>query len=436
MTAIPRKRKMIYASDERPPGLRLMIYGLQGVAMATYPIVWGLALIGLSVDLTETQLAHFATATIFTIGLASLAQAAAGHRMGLLSGPNIVPAFAMITAVQAGYPLPEIFGGLAIGSALAVLLGLSGLASVLRQAFTPLAMGAIVMMIGLGTASVGASFMAQLGPLYFVVAIVLGLGIGYIGHATSGFVSTISVLTVVAVGYLIAIVTGHLDWSIVGRFPLVSPPHPLALGLAWPRTSVLIPTVIAMLASGIQGVMNTAALAQVVEEPFDTARIRPIMSVFGLIEGLVPSLLSATPLVTYAVNAGFVAATRVVSRYPTMLAGLILMTMSAFGPLSGFLAAMPKPVAGAVLLGVAGPAIGIGANLWRTGTAQFGDTEAFIVGFSVFLAVGWTALPADFVAQLPGWVAQIFGNSVLAVLVYVVVLEQVVFRSKNTDAQN
>jgi len=423
--------KIIYRSAEIPPWPKLIVYGLQGVAMATYPIAWGLAFVGFGLDLAGAQLATFVTATVFTVGLTTLAHALAGHRLGVLSGPHIVPAFTMLTAYQAGLPLAEVFGGLLVGAVLSVVLGLLGVANLLQRFFTPLVMGSLIVMIGLGTASVGVPFLTELGVPFLLLAVGLGVGIGYISFTLSGFVSTIAVLIIVVIGYVISIATGHLNWQLVLDFPLISPPRLFLFGLAWPRPSILISAVVAMLVSGMQEIMHVSAIAQVADEPQAARRVKPALSVFGLVGGVIPSFLSATPLVTYAVNAGFIAATGVVSRYPMMVAGLLLMVISALGPLAGFLAAMPKPLAGAILLGVAGPVIGIGARFWRTGTPHFGDVEAFIVGFSIFLALGWQALPPEFVTQLPGWVSQVLGNPLIAVLVYVIVLEQVVFRKRN-----
>ncbi|MEM7348972.1 MAG: solute carrier family 23 protein, partial [Chloroflexota bacterium] len=376
---------MIYQSYERPPLLKLSIYSLQVVAMSTYAIVWGLAFIGLNINLSREQLAIFVTITIFSIGLSTLLQASVGHRIGLISGPNIVPAFTMLTAIESGLPFDELFGGFIVGGIVVTVLGWLGFVHYLQRFFTPLVMGTLVMMVGLGTATIGVNFLALLGPTFFVISIALALAVGYISYALSGFVSTIGVLLVVLLGYLIATVTGHLDWEFVGSFPLFTPPQGTIFGVAWPRLSILLPAILAMVISSMQAMAYILSSADVAEETVSEARIRPIMSVFGILETALPSFFSATPTVTYSTNTGFLAATRVSSRYPAILAGIILMIIGSLGPVSGFLAAIPEPVAGAILLGVAGPTIGIGAKLWRTGTPTFTNLHAFIVGFSLFL---------------------------------------------------
>lgn len=164
------------------------------------------------------------------------------------------------------------------------------------------------------------------------------------------------------------------------------------------------------------------------QEPFDSAWVRPIVSIFGLAQGLITSLLSATPSVTYAVDAGMIIATGVVNCYPTTVAGLILMVMSTLRPVIGFLAAMPKPVAGAILLGIEGRAIG--ANLSRTETSQLGHPRpSSLASPCSVLWAGNPWAPISWPDSRAGYL--IFDNPVITPLVHVIALEQLVFRRQS-----
>lgn len=89
------------------------------------------------------------------------------------------------------------------------------------------------------------------------------------------------------------------------------------------------------------------------------------------------------------------------------------------------MAAMPEPVAGAVLLGVASTLIGEGHNMWQE--VEFETREIFIVSFSVFLSLGMYHLPDDFYDQIPNVIGTILGNPVISVIILVILLEQVFF---------
>lgn len=97
------------------------------------------------------------------------------------------------------------------------------------------------------------------------------------------------------------------------------------------------------------------------------------------------------------------------------------------------MAAMPDAIAGAVLLGVASTLIGIGADNWAH-APKFETREIFIVGFSVFLSFGLNFLPDTFFETVPRLVGTLFKNPVIMVIILVIIMEQVVFREKKSDA--
>jgi hypothetical protein len=91
------------------------------------------------------------------------------------------------------------------------------------------------------------------------------------------------------------------------------------------------------------------------------------------------------------------------------------------------MAAMPKEVAGAVLLGFASPVIGIGASILNTAPA-FGRREQTLVGFAIFLSLGLHLLPEELWRQAPRLIETIFNNPVISVIIFVLVFEKIVFR--------
>lgn len=70
--------------------------------------------------------------------------------------------------------------------------------------------------------------------------------------------------------------------------------------------------------------------------------------------------------------------------------------------------------------------IGTGADIWRS--EEFGRREILIAGFSVFLSFGLSTLPQGFWDQVPRLASTVFSNPIIAVIIVVIVLEQVFFR--------
>jgi xanthine/uracil permease len=417
---------MRYGPNDRPSAQLLLVYGLQWVATATYPFIFGLAAVGLQLKFNHSELTAFTSATLFTIGLASLVQSLWGHRLAIISGPSILPALTIAAAVNSGTPLSQVWGAIVAASIAVGLLSLFGVVALLRRVLTPLALGALIMLIGLAIATIGMGLAADLGPLGFGLALLLGLGTGLISIYARGVVSTLGVLMAVVVGYLIFAATGQLNWQALSTAPIVQLPQFAVPAL--PGAAIFITMLIALLANAALAVGNGAAAAELAGGEFSASAAKRTVWLNAGIEGVLPPLIGAAPLVPYAISLGAVTLTRVATRYAVAVSGAILIVMSFFGPGAALLAAVPHPVAGAVLLGVAGPQIGIGARLWGAGTRSFDARRLFIASTAVFVAFGGASLPATFFAALPDVLAQVLRNPVIAGLLYVILFEQILFR--------
>jgi len=162
-----------------------------------------------------------------------------------------------------------------------------------------------------------------------------------------------------------------------------------------------------------------------VGHPVSGPQARRSFSVLGIVETSLAGLLGVPGLVPYGENLGIITLTRVASRYFLLLGSILFTIVGFFGPMGGFMAAMPKPVAGAILIGIASTVIGLGADIWKS--QEFGRREILIVGFSIFLCFGLSTLPTGFWSQVPRLVATVFSNPVISVIIIVIILERVIF---------
>ena len=95
------------------------------------------------------------------------------------------------------------------------------------------------------------------------------------------------------------------------------------------------------------------------------------------------------------------------------------------------MAAMPDPVAGAILIGIASTVIGTAADIWHS--QNFGRREILVTGFSVFLSFGLSMLPQSFWDQTPRLAATVFSNPVIAVIIIAIVMEQILFKKSEKN---
>lgn len=436
MSDYDNRLKLVYAPDDKPRSTKdTIIYSLQWILIMFYPVVWGYAIVGVGVGFSEEVLAGYMGRVVLMIGISTLIQATLGHRLSMVSGPNIIPSLAIMSAFAVGgqeYALLS-FNAYIIAGIIVAVLGLLNVFSYVKKVWTPLVLGSMIMMIGLTTSFVGMSLIAKFstGWPYFA-GIFLALLAGYLSIKGKGILATIPVLITIVLGYLIFIVGGNFDWELVNSMPLFALPEVFPYGFEIPPVDLIITMTIVNIFAAINLYGNVEGYSEIVGTKVSDKRQKKYFTVFGLIEGVIPSIFGVPSTVAYGENLGFVLLTRVASRFFIIVASVAFIILSFFGKMGGLMAAMPDPVAGAVLLGVASTLIGIGAQN-MTNSKKFETREIFIVGFSVFFALGTSMLPQEFFDSIPRLVATLLNNSVILVIILVIILEQIVFRENKEE---
>jgi len=423
---------LLYAPDEKPDSIwETILYTLQWVFIMFYPVVWGYAIVGIGINLTPQELGSYMARVVLMIGVSTLIQVLAGHQLSMVSGPNIIPSLAIVSAFAIGgkeYALQS-FNAYIIAGIIVAILGLIGVIGKISLVWTPLVLGSMLMMIGLTTSFTGMQMIATHGANWlYLVGVGLALLCGWLSIKGKGLLSTVPVMIIIILGYIIFIVTGNFDWELVNIMPMFSMPQIFPYGLEMPPLDLILVMVVVNLFSAINLYGNLQGYTGLLGMKLTQSRERKSMAVFGLVEGVLTGVFGVPSTVALGENMGFLMLTKIASKFLLLIASIIFIVLSFFGKVGGFMAAMPEPVAGAVLLGVASTLIGMGANEFQNAN-KFEDREIFIVGFSIFLALGTTALPEEFFNALPRLVSTLLNNTVILVILLVVILEQLVFRN-------
>jgi NCS2 family nucleobase:cation symporter-2 len=429
---------LVYGPDDAPRSTRdRILYSLQWVFIMFYPVVWGYSIVGINVGFTPEELSGYMARVVLMIGVSTLIQVMAGHKLSMVSGPNIIPSLAIVAAFSLGgkeLALMSFNAYIIAGLVVAVMGGL-GWISQIGKVWTPLALGAMVMMVGLVTSTVGIGLIAEAGASWpFAVGIGLALLCGWISIQGRGLLATVPVLVVIVIGYVIFIVTGKFNWDLVNTMPVFSVPQLFPYGFEMPPIQLILTMIIVNLFSAVNLYGNVSGYAGIMGQRVTPLQEKRYFTVFGLAEGSACSILGVPANVAYGENLGLVLLTRIASRYFIIIASLAFIALSFFGKFGGMMAAMPKEVAGAVLLGVASTLIGIGANIWHQ-NKQYETREIFITGFAVFFAYGIANLPGIFFDALPDIASMLLKNAVITVIIAVIVLEQMVFRARKAGAE-
>jgi xanthine/uracil permease len=424
-----------YDLDDEPKSMRdTIIYSIQWIVTMFYCVVWGYALVGVELEFTGQVLARYMATIVFMIGVSTLLQLMLGHRFTMVSGPNVIPSLAIMSTMQVAgkdYALMS-FNAQAIAGIIVAVLGALGIIGYISKVWSNLVLGSMIMMVGLSITGTGLNLLTAQGVGWpFWVGLALALAAGLISIKGKGVVSTIPTLVVIVVGYIIFIGTGNFDWQFVGELPLITYPNLFPFEAKMPPIDLIITMIIVNLMAALNLYGNITGWGSIVGHEVEPAQSKKSFTVFGLIETTLAGILGVPGYVAYGENLGIITLTRVASRFFLMIASIVFIVASFFGPIGGFMAAMPDPIAGAILLGIASTVIGQGADVWTN--KEFGRREILITGFSVFLSYGLSLLPNEFWNQVPRLAATVFSNPIITVILVVIVLEQVFFRKKSSE---
>lgn len=426
---------LVYGVNDQPRSARdWTIYSLQWVVTMFYAVVWGYALVGVAMGFQGPELASYMSAIVFTIGLSTLIQAWLGHRMAMVSGPNIIPSLAIMAAITAGgiEYARHAFLAQAIAGVVILGLGLIGVVKYIRKIWSPLILGSMVLIVGLAISLQGLRLLTESGFGWpFAAGVTLALAATYTAIRGKGLWGTLPPLIVIGAGYLTFISFGAFDWKLVTDAPLFVLPSFFPHGTELPPWDLIAIMIVVNLMAALNLFGNLDGYSKVVKEDLKDLRVDRSIAVLGGVETIIPGLLGVPATVAYGENLGIVMLTRVAARAFIIVAAIAFLVLAFFGPVGGLMAAMPSPVAGAVLLGIASTVIGIGANIMST-APKFERREQTLVGFSVFLSLGLFLLPTESWKDVPKILTTIFSNPVISVILFVLFFEKIIFRQSKT----
>ena len=421
---------LVYRRNEMPRSTRdWLLYSAQWLITMFYAVVWGYAIVGTGLGFRGAQLTQYLSAIVLTIGLATLLQASFGHRMAMVSGPNVISSLAIVTAFSArdrDYALQS-FTAQAIAGLVIALLVFGGLIRFIQKMWSQLVLGSMLIMVGLSVAGTGIASMAQEGlGLSFFIALCLALVGTVLAIRGRGIAATLPPLLVIGLGYLVFFALGKIQSAIIEQAPWFTAPRIFPYSLSIPPWDLIVIMIVVNLMAALNLYGNVHGYAEVTGEKVNAQDENRSFTIFSLIETTFAGILGVPATVAYGENLGIVQLTRVAARAFIVVAAAIFIVLAFIGPFGALMAAMPKEVAGAVLLGIASSVIGIGARTLNSAPA-FDRREQTLVGFSIFLSLGLYLLPPTVWAQTPIVISSIFANPVISVIIFVTLFEQVIF---------
>lgn len=266
----------------------------------------------------------------------------------------------------------------------------------LLRLLPPVVIGPVIMVIGLGLASVAvqmATGQAAGGPYstdQFIVAMSALVIAVIFATFMKGIFGLIPILFGVIGGYIVAIPFGLVDFSIIQNAPLFAVPSFMIPGVtSHPVVSMSIILMVAPVAlvTIAEHIGDQTVISKVTGRNFlvDPGLHRSLVG-----DGLATSLaafLGGPPNTTYGENIGVVAITRVFSVYVTGGAAVLAVVFGFVGVVAAFIQSIPVAVMGGVCIMLFGVIAASGMRLMIDRRVNFADKRNLIIA-SVILVIG------------------------------------------------
>ena len=428
----------IYQLDGRVPVHRAIPFGLQHILSMFVANIAPILIVSGACGLTVQDTARLIQTAMIIAGIGTLIQLfpiwRVGSRLPVVMGISFT-FVSVFCYVGPRYGYSAVIGAIIIGGIVEGLLGF--FAKYWRRIITPLVAACVVTAIGFSLLSVGAnSFAGGVGSADFgswqnwVLGGVTLLACILFNLFAKGHIKQLSVLFGLAVGYILALCMGKVDFSALQDVSIVSFPKIFPVKPTFNLSAIISVTMI-FLVSATETIGDTSALTSSVLKREATDReISGSLACDGIVSSL-SACFGCLPITSFSQNIGLVAMTKVVNRF-TIATGAIIMILAGIFPAVGaVLATLPEAVLGGCTIMMFGTIVVSGLQMLSD--CGFSQRNITVAALSLAIGLGFTQVP-DMFAIFPDLVRTIFAENCVAVVFLVsILLDLVMPKEKTTE---
>ncbi|MDE7259266.1 MAG: purine permease, partial [Lachnospiraceae bacterium] len=388
----------IYRLDGKVPLGKAVPFGLQHILAMFVANIAPIIIVAGASGLDTSQSAMLIQSAMVIAGIGTLIQLFPLWKIG--SGLPIVMgiSFTFVSVfcyIGPTYGYNAIVGAILVGGIIEGILGL--FAKYWTKLITPIVAASVVTAIGFSLLSVGASSFGG------------GSGSEAFGSASNWILGTItllccllfnifaksywkqlSVLFGLAVGYIVALCMGMVDFSALQSTSVVALPSVLPFKPEF-NMNAIVSVVLIFLVSATETIGDTSALATSgLDREASPKEISGSLTCDGFISAL-SSLFGCLPITSFSQNVGLVAMTKVVNRF-TIATGAVIMIIAGIFPAFGaLLATLPDAVLGGCTIMMFGSIVVSGLRM--IGNCGYSQRNITIVALSLSTGIGFTQVP-------------------------------------------
>ncbi|MFB6105151.1 MAG: uracil-xanthine permease family protein [Halobacteriaceae archaeon] len=394
-----------YGIDEEPPLGESVALGIQHLLAMFLSTVAHSLVIASAIGVSSSDTTFIVQMALLVAGVATIVQAypigPIGARLPIVMGTSAIFVSPLID-IGTEFGLAAIFGAALVAAPVEIVLGY--FFDEVERFFPPLVTGIVVMLVGLtlipialqysagvpGTESFGNLEHLGLAGLVLVVALIANQFFG-------GFTRSASVLIAVVVGYLAAIPLDLLDLSAVGEAAWFSLPTPLAYGLEFEPSAIVL-VAFAYIITTMETIGDVVGTTEAVGRNPTSEETKGGLVADGVMSG-VAAIFNAFPNTSFSQNVGLISFTGIASRFVVAITGVLLVVLGLVPKVAAVVSAMPNPVLGGAAIVLFGMIFSIGLRIVVRG-AELTRRNLTIIATSIVLGVG-VECRADALAKLP-----------------------------------
>lgn len=366
---------------------------------------------------------------IFLAGIGTMIQLLGiwkiGGRLPLVVGMNFTFVGICISLSQSfGYG--AMLGSIIVGG---VITGIVGLLAKYWRRFIPRVVSAIVVFaLGLSLLDVGALYFAGInssslytsGQAFLIGGVTL---FSYLGASIflKGFWKNMAMLIALAVGYILALCLGVVDFSAMNSITnIIALPEIVDLGIIEFNPLAIISATLVYLITTTGSIGDTTALCNSAmnREPTDK-EIAGVISCNGFMS-IISGLFGCIPFVTYAQNVAIVGTTKVINRTPLFLGTIFFIFAGLFPHIAGAIRTIPDCVFGGAIIPLFASICVVGIKMF--GDCGFNARNNLILGLSLGLGFGFSLVSDSIFANAPELIQILGSNCVASMFIVAMVL--------------
>lgn len=409
----------VHPVDQVRPLKRTILFGVQHVLVMAATPISSVFLIAGTLGLSKEVTLNLLSTSLVLSGIGSILQSWGlgpfGPRLPFVMLPGGAPVILFIGIAQVH--------GARTASGAVILTGIFyfvvlPLFSRLLRFFPPLVIGTMITIVGVNLVKVGAQLIfGRPGTPTFGNLTNVGLGLATIGITVVVFLFSTGVIRRVAVmiglvcGAALGAVLGVTNFGTVTSSGWVHVPALLPFGSPEFNIAAALPLLIFSIASMAEATGQTVINAEAVERPVDLRRDASRTIRGDALISLGGGFLGMPLMVTSGENVGIVRITGVRSRFVTVAAGVVLVLVGLFAPVTALINAVPAAVVGGTAVVVFAVIVVLGIQMLARSDLH-DQANTFIVAVSlglgllpILIANPYAALPSNLRILLESGVA-------------------------------